>query len=289
MRRLAGVAAALALGGLAPAAASASPAPDGTAFVNPSTAGAGSHLKIDAKGQDGGLTPKDVPTAMTLAVEKGFTFDPAAVAATCTADQAKNYACPADSTVANGSFIGVVTGPGFGPNGQPFDAAVSFFKAPPQQSGDPAGIVFSFKESSSGFQGENIGRLMNLPSDPVYGSQIRFDKLPLPDLPPGITITINELKLDLGAGSAAPAHTPAVRRKKKHKKRLPVCTHKRHKHCRHVKKKKKKHARAHAAATGAFLTNPTTCTSAGWTVALELDYASHQERREASVPCTASR
>ena len=286
MRRVAGVAAALAFGGLVPAA-SATPAPDGTAFVNPATAGAGSHLKIDAKGQDGGLTPKDVPTAMTLAVQKGFTFDPAAVASTCTADQAKNYACPADSTVANGSFIGVVTGPGFGPNGHPFDAAVTFFKAPPQQSGDPAGIVFSFKESSSGFQGESIGRLMDLPSDPVYGSQIRFDKLPLPSLPPGITITINELKLDLGAGTAAPAHTPAVQRKKKHhkKKRLPPCSRHRHKHCRDTRKK---HARAHAAATGAFLTNPATCTG-NWTVALEMDYASHQERREATVPCSASR
>jgi len=124
---------------------------------------------------------------------------------------------------------------------------------------------------------------MDLPSDPVYGSQIRFDKLPLPDLPPGITITINELKLDLGAGTAAPAHTPAVQRKKKHK-RLPVCTRKRRKHCRHVKKK----TRAHAAATGAFLTNPTTCTG-NWTVALELDYANHTERREATVPCTATR
>jgi len=286
---MAGVAAALVLGGLAPAA-SATPAPDGTAFVNPQTAGAGSHLKIDAKGPDGGLTPKDVPTAMTLAFQKGFTFDPAAVKSTCTSDQAKNYACPADSTVANGSFIGVVTGPGFGPNGQAFDAAVTFFKAAPQQSGDPAGVVFSFKEASSGFQGESIGRLMDLPSDPVYGTQIRFDKLPLPDLPPGITITINELKLDLGAGSAAPAHSPAVQRKKKHsKKRLPVCTRHRHKHCRHVRKKRRSSSstRAHAAATGAFLTNPTTCTGS-WTVALELDYAKHDERREATVPCTAA-
>src|SRR5947209_10918639 len=112
MRRMAGGVALLVLAVAAPAAGG-SPAPDGTAFVAPTAAGAGSHLKIDAKGQDGGLTPKDIPTALGIAFQKGFTFDPKAVAGTCTADQASNYACPPDSVLANGSFIGIVEGPGF--------------------------------------------------------------------------------------------------------------------------------------------------------------------------------
>ena len=286
MRRMAGVAATLVLGLAAPTAG-ATPAPDGTAFVNPTKAGVGSHLKIDAKGPDGGLTPKQVPTALGLALQKGFAFDPAAVPGTCTADQAKNYACPADSVLANGSFLGLVEGPGFGANGQPFDAAVTFFKAAPQQPGDPAGVVFSFKEASSGFQGESLGRLMNLPGDPTYGSQIRFDKLPLPDLPPGITITINELKLDVGAGSDAPAHTPAVQRKKhkKHKKHARCTKHSKSKRCRHRHRRSSSRAHARAAATGSFLTNPPACATS-WTIQLQLDYANHQERREAAVPCT---
>jgi hypothetical protein len=274
------------------ALAYASPAPDGTAFVVPTAAGAGSHLHIDAKGQDGGLTPKEIPTAFGIAFGKGFAFDPAAVAGECSAQQAQNYACPDDSVAANGSWEGVVQGPGFSPGGDPFNAAVTLYKAAPQQAGDPAGIVFSYRESSSGFKGETIGRLMNLPSDPTYGSQIRFDKLPLPSLPPTITITIKELKLDIGAGSSAPAHSPKVTRTG-HKRRAR-CRYDRHHHrycrvCRHGKCKwrrvRSKRASARASATGSFLTNPSTCTTS-WTVQLQLDYKGHQERREAAVPCT---
>jgi hypothetical protein len=275
----AGVATVLALAAFS-AVAAATPAPDGTAFVVPTTAGTGSHLHIDAKGQDGGLTPKEVPTALGIAFQRGFTIDPAAVAATCTADQAKNYACPADSTIANGSFTGNVQGPGFGPSGQPFNAAVTLYKAPPQQQGDPAGVVFTYKEETYNFKGEGLGRLMELPSDPTYGEQIRIDKLPLPPLPPGLTITIQELKLDIGAGSATPAHSPKVTRKRR-RHRLPYCSKHRRHHCRH------RHRRARSAATGSFLTNPATC-SGNWTVQLQLDYDSHQERREAAVPCTAA-
>jgi len=274
------------------ALAYASPAPDGTAFVVPTTATAGSHLHIDAKGPDGGLTPKEIPTALGIAFDKGFVLDPAAVPGECSAEQAKNYACPADSVIANGSFAGVVQGPGFGPNGEAFNAAITFFKAPPQESGDPAGAVFSFKEESSGFKGESLGRIMKLPADSPYGSQIRFEKLPLPDLPPGLTITLNEFKLDIGAGSATPAHSPKVRRKRlpycskkrrTHCRKLPYCSKHRKRHCRH---RRRTHRAARSAAAGSFLTNPATC-SAGWTVQLQLDYPGHQERREAAVPCTS--
>src|SRR5437868_15530624 len=85
------------------ATANASPAPDGTAFVVPTTAGAGSHLHIDAKGQDGGMTPKEIPTALGIAFGTGFALEPAAVPGTCTADQAKNYACPDNSVIAHGT------------------------------------------------------------------------------------------------------------------------------------------------------------------------------------------
>src|SRR5439155_15614125 len=139
VRRLVGAMVTIATGALAVlgATALATPAPDGTAVVVPTTAGAGSHLHIDAKGQDGGLTPKEIPTPLGIAFQRGFTIDPDAVAGTCTSDQAQNYACPANSVLANGSFTGTVEGPGFGPNGQPFNAAVTLYKTTPQQSGDP--------------------------------------------------------------------------------------------------------------------------------------------------------
>lgn len=290
MRRTAGITVLLALA-LAASAAFATPAPDGTAFVVPTAAGAASHLHIDAKGPDGGLTPKEIPLAMGISLDRGFTVDPSAVAGVCSADQAKNYACPADSLIANGAFIGVVTGLGFGPNGQPFDAAVSLFKAPPQQAGDPAGVVFTYKESSSGFQGESLGRLETLPAGSPYGTAIRIDKLPLPSLPPGLTITINELKFDIGAGSATPAHSPKVARKRRphrrHRRHRRGCTrsyrHRHHGHCAHRRRRRP----VFTAAAGSFLTNPTTCTT-GWQVQLELDYKGHTEQREANVPCTQS-
>lgn len=289
MRRTARISIVLAFAALA-SAAFASPAADGTAFVVPTTAGAASHLHIDAKGTDGGLTPKEIPLAMGISFDRGFAFDPAAVAGTCSSDQAKNYACPADSVIANGSFIGVVTGLGFGPNGQPFNAAISLYKAAPQQSGDPMGVVFTYKEASSGFQGEGLGRLMTLPSDSPYGTALRFDHLPLPDLPPGLTITINEVKFDIGAGSATPAHSPKVTRKRKrhhHKKRRHCTKRYRHRHHGHCPHKRRHHRRHHAraSASGSFLTNPATCTT-GWGVQLEFDYKGHNEVREASVPCT---
>jgi hypothetical protein len=182
--------------------------------------------------------------------------------------------------MANGSFTGTVEGPGFGPNGQPFNAAVTLYKTTPQQSGDPAGVIFTYKEMTYNFKGEGPGRLMMLPSDPVYGEQIRFDKLPLPSLPPTLTITINEMKLDIGAGEATPAHSPVVTRKRK--RHLPYCSKHRRHHCRHRHRRRRS---ARSAATGSFLTNPATCTT-GWTVQLQLDYPNHQERREANVPCT---
>jgi hypothetical protein len=279
VRRLAGAFSVLVITVCA-ALANASPAPDGTAFVVPTAAGAGSHLHIDAKGQDGGMTPKEIPAALGIAFGPGFTLDASAVPGTCTADQAKNYACPADSTIANGTWSGVVQGLGFGENGQPFNAALTFYKAPPQQPGDPAGVVFMYKETSYSFQGEGLGRLENT-GDAAYPVAIRFDKLPLPDLPPGLTITLQELKLDIGAGTATPAHSPKVTRKR-HRHRLPYCSKKRRHHCRH------RHHRRHsasAAAAGSFITNPATC-AGGWTVQIQMDYSSHQERREANVPCT---
>src|SRR5437764_5081788 len=266
VRRSVGVALALAVVIFA-SLAMASPAPDGTAFVVPTTAAAGSHLHIDAKGQDGGMTPKEIPDALGIAFGPGFTLDPSAVPGTCTADQAKNYACPADSVLANGSWSGVVQGLGFGENGQPFNAALTFYKAPPQQSGDPAGVVFTYKETSYNFKGEGLGRLENT-SDAAYPVAIRFDKLPLPDLPPGLTITLQELKLDIGAGSATPAHSPKVTRKRlpycgkdrhHHCRPLPYCSKHRHHRCRHRRRS------ATAADAGSFITNPAAC-AGSWSV-----------------------
>lgn len=268
-----------------PAASSASPAPDGTAFLVPTNAGSGSHLHIDAKGPDAGLTPKEIPQALGVAFQKGFAFDPAAVPGSCSDQQMKDNACPADSTVANGAMTGRVTGLGFGADGSPFDAAVTLYKAPPRQDGDPAGLVFAFHEQNYNFSGAGPGRLQPLPDDPTYGMQMRFDKLPLPDLPPGITVTIEELRLDIGAGSATPAHSPTVAR---HRHRHPCRKGHKGRKCRRKRRRERRRHRRQLAqakqSTGTFLANPPTC-AGNWTVQLQLDYPAHSERREASVPC----
>jgi hypothetical protein len=119
-------------------------------------------------------------------------------------------------------------------------------------------------------------------ADPALGEQIRFDKLPIPSLPSGFHFTLQELKVDFGAG----ASTPPVRVSKK-------------------KRSKPRRRRHHGAwltklgerflpgpvtgplppAAGALLSNPTTC-GGTWQVRFELDYGDGPQTRDAAAPCT---
>ena len=280
-----------------PAAASTSMAPAGTAKLDPSTAGAGAHLLLDAQGAaGGGFHKQEIPGGLAISFNKGFAFDPAAVGGVCSDDQANNDQCPPNSIVGTGLLDVLGEGFAFGPSGQQFTAQLTFFRAEPRQAGDPMGIVFAFKETSSGYHGTTIGRVMAI-DDPLLGTQIQWDKLPIPSLPPGLHFTLERLRIDLGAGTSTPPVRvrPKVKNCRKiriHGKTYYRC-HKKVKgwHCRKRGKRylcRKPHT-AHKAQDGAaFLTNPSTC-SGSWRRRLELAYPSGNEIRDADAPCTSAR
>ena len=274
----------------APAAADTSQAPAGTAKLSPATPGAGAHLLLDAQGNaGGGFHRQEIPTGLAIMLQKGFAFDPNAVAGICSDDQANNDACPPNSIVGTGSLDVLGEGFAFGPNGQQFTAQLTFYRANPRQAGDPMGIVFSFKETSSGYHGASIGRVTTV-DDPVLGPELVWDKLPIPNLPPGLHFTLERLRVDLGAGTATPPVRVQAKKKRKARCRKVVRRTKNGKRrtvlvCR--KKKTRHHTPHHAraaAAGGAFLTNPGTCTGS-WRVRLQLTYPSGTERRDADAPC----
>jgi hypothetical protein len=278
------------------------PAPAGLATLAPNAASAPSHLKLDAEGSAGGLEPGKLPMTFAFAVQHGFTVNPQAIPGVCSNSQADNDQCPDSSRFATGSIDLIAHGPGFGASGQEYTADLALYIAPPQQAGDPAGAVFHFIQPDTGFHGASRGRIENL-SDPTYGTEVRFDKLPLPSLPPGYSFDLKNLKLDVGNAGGEPPAPPAPpatlgpgssttpsgngtthHKKKKHRRR----------HKRHHKTRTRHHrprtvrqtsATATAAASGTFLVNPTTC-AGSWAIRLELGYSDGVQERDASAPCT---
>jgi hypothetical protein len=272
--------------GAPPAAAST------TATLNPATAGAGSHLLMDAQG---GFHKQEVPGGLAISFNQGFAVDPAAVAGVCSDDAAKNDACPSNSIVGTGVLDLLAEGIAFGPSGQEFTAQLTFYRANPRQQGDPMGIVFAFKETSSGYHGASIGRVKSI-DDPILGTQISWDQLPVPPLPPGMHFTFERLRLDVGAGTATPPvrvkpkSKPNCRKVRRHGKRYFLCR-KRVKtmRCRRSGSRWLCRKRAKSAQDGgALLTNPTTCTGS-WRIRLQLAYPSGIETRDADAPCSAAR
>jgi hypothetical protein len=254
-----------------------------TAQLNPNTAGAGSHLALDAKGSDAGFRDRTIPSGLAIGLQKGFVIDPAAAAGVCSDAQSAKFTCPANSILGTGSLDVFGEGLPFGPHGSSFTAQLTFYRATPRQPSDPMGVVFSFREPTSGFQGASIGRVDTV-SDPSLGEEIRFDKLPIPALPSGLHFTLRELKIDLGAGAA----TPPVRVKKKTTK---------HRVRRH---RGRFATRVSSGFVGtppgslalepggpagpALLTNPTAC-SGNWLVRFELDYPDGPQTHDAQAPC----
>ena len=256
-----------------------------TAQLTPNTAGAGSHLVLDAKGTDAGLRAQTIPAGLAIGLQKGFTIDPSAAAGVCSDAQAGKNACPANSIVGTGSLDVLAEGFAFGAHGTAFTAQITFYRATPRQPGDPMGVVFFFREPTSGFQGSSIGRLEPA-GDAALGQEIRFDKLPIPSLPSSLHFTLRELKLDLGAG----ASTPPVRvTKKKRKHRV-----RRH-HGRYATLLSTRWAGTPPGAIAlepggpagaALLTNPTTCASS-WLVRFEVDYSDGPQTHDAQAPCVS--
>jgi hypothetical protein len=296
------LAAAVLLALAAPALSDTQPAPAGLATLVPDNAAAPSHLKLDAEGPGGGLEAGKLPSSLAFAWQKGFTIDPSAVPGVCSNSQADNGQCPDSSRFASGTIDLVAHGGGFAPGGSHYTANLTLYVGPPQQAGDPAGAVFHFIEPSSGFSGSSRGRIDNL-SDPTYGTEVRFDKLPLPSLPPGFTFDLQSLKLDvgvIGGQSAAPSgsgtgsgsgsgsgtgttNTPGHRRRRHRRGRT---LHIRHHAVRKASTGAASAAGARAASASSFLVNPPTC-SGSWSVRLQIGYSDGVQERDASAPCTS--
>lgn len=250
------------------AAAAADPAPAGMFVLKPAAAGAPSQLVMDAEGPGGGFLAGQVPSGMAFWLAKGFVLNPAAVPGVCTNDQAKNNSCPASSQFAAGTIDVAISGL----INQSTTATVGLFVGAPQQTGDPAGAVFSFSVPAFGASGASVGRIVNT-TDAVYGTELLFTQLPIPGIPPGLTITLKNFKLTtLAPSGTLPKATPTPTAKKKQRK------HKKH-------RRKRRRKKAHKAAAP-FLTNPTTCSGA-WALRLQVFYGASTQDRVAAVPCTS--
>jgi len=189
----------LALASAVPAAAS--PMAAGTLTVKPNAPSTGSHLVVDAGANDAGFRKGQIPQGFAIGFQKGFVLDTTAVAGTCTTGQATKDACPANSVLGTGQIDVNL-------NGGTYHAAITFFR-----STTANGVIFYFKEPQSGFNGASEGTLKTGDAAP-YDDVLEFDKLPLPDLPPGLDLQLTHLSLDIGAGSATPAKKPATHKKK---------------------------------------------------------------------------
>jgi hypothetical protein len=257
-----------------------------------------SHLILNASGPAGGFPANHVPGSLSIFFAQGFAFDPQSVSTTCSSAQAdpQNNTCPIASRIGRGTIDVTLSGLLSG-NDQ---AQITLFQMAPQAPGDIAGVAFYFfindTKNQFQFQGTSVGHLKPVSGDPQFGTVIDVPKLNFPSIPPGINITLDDMKLDIGApdlsasaftGSGSTTTTP-VKHRHKHKK------HKKH-------KKRRKHTtktrgrRAALAQTRlspkpvahSLLTNPGTC-SGSWPIRVSWGYSDGTRSVDAAAPCAAA-
>lgn len=206
MRRTASlaVAAALTLGGVAAAASQ-----DATLSVSPNKAGKGTTATLDVhppkKGQD--------VSGLTVRAARGAKFDPRAVKVKCTAQQASSNSCPAKSRIGGGTVQATVSSAAFN---SPVQVQVDLYLAPPQHSGDKAGVVAHFKVSQTGQQGHVIGRVRTIASG-LYGLETVFSGLDKALKPPaGFKAHTDSIHLSFGK------HRTVTRRRNGKKRKVRI-------------------------------------------------------------------
>lgn len=254
-----------------------------------------SHLILNATGVAGGFPPDHVPGSLSILFAKGFAFDPQSVSTTCSSAQAdpQNNTCPIASRIGRGTIDVTLSGLLSG-NDQ---AQITVFQMAPQATGDIAGVAFYFfindTKNQFQFQGTSIGHLKPVSGDPQFGTVIDIPKLSFPSIPPGINITLDDMKLDIGApdlaasafaGSGSTTTAPAKHHRKKHKKHK-----KRHK--RTTKSHRRSASRAQAKlnpkpVAHSLLTNPSTC-GGSWPIRVNWGYSDGIRTVDAAAPCAA--
>ncbi|HEX4108774.1 MAG TPA: hypothetical protein VHX88_11605 [Solirubrobacteraceae bacterium] len=233
--------------------AAAQTAPSGTAIASPSSAGAAAHLLISASGSTINLGTA-LPKGVTIEVARGYGVNLAA-ASRCSATQAKGNACPASSRVATGSITGTASALGLS---EPIDATLDAYLTAPT-GGSEADVIVTAQ--AFGVTLSARGEVLAL-SGPTYGTELKFDPLPSVTLPLGAVFKLREVSLNIGARGT---------------ERVSRCV-------RHA------HGRCTRHQTGtqsvSLLTNPKTCTSAGWPGLLQVRSASGTQSLTASIACT---
>ena len=190
---------------LALGAAVALAAGSATLSVSPNTAGKGSTTTIVGTPPD----PNRNPDSLALRVVKGVKVDPRAVAAKCSKQQADSNNCPAKSRIGGGTAnvtakVGAFT--------THVTVNLDLYLAPPQKSGDIAGVVMHAKEPQSGDEGHVTGRIHKIAIGRL-GIETRFDNLDKAIKPPsGVKAHVDKVKLTFGKH----------RRIKRHGKRVKV-------------------------------------------------------------------
>ena len=233
--------------------------------LDPNTAGKASHLLVDLRTADDPQADNRTPISAVLAVQDGFKFDNRARAARCSGEQARNYSCPSASRIGSGNLYATVDPPFGAP--QQITGDVEFFLAPPQQSGDVAGIVIQFRENTYNQRGTTTARVAR--TGGAYPLEVRMDNLGgATPPPPGWEIRLDRFTADIGA-----ARTEKIKK------------------YRYVRRSgKKKRVRYYKKVRRDLIRNPRTCDGA-WEYQVRARYSQSEPEstRDGSVACASAR
>jgi len=163
---------------VAPAAAQA------IATATPNQAGKGSQLHLELDATQAPVSGR-LPTSTTLSVQAGTRFDAKAVLRRCTAAQARQDACPANSRVG----AALVTARVYG---RSYPVPLRLFLAKPQQAGDLAGVAAV--TTVLGSPQSAMGRVVKTTVAP-FGFQVI---LPTPGDLSGFQVTFERFTADIG-------------------------------------------------------------------------------------------
>jgi hypothetical protein len=227
--------------------------------LTPNTPSAGSRVHVQVSGTAPELAGA-LPDSISLGVQRGFAFDPRAVAVTCTGPALSSGACPPASRIGTGQAVVHASGL----INQDIPATLDIFLADPVQAGDVASAVVLV--SGAGLSRAVRTRLLAPATGPV-GYELRLEGIAaaVPAVP-GVTFGLQSLSLDLGARRKVTKTTTKHVRVTRNGKRVTVR--------RKVKKR----------VTYDLLRNPKTCTGA-WGVRLTVTVAGADRVRTIAVPC----
>lgn len=188
-----------------------------TVKASPNRPDSAAHLIVDA---EGGSANQVVPEAITILVERGFRFDPRAVAQLCRPAQAEEDRCPPRSTIGHGNLVIKVDGPVPDAVGSGvFPGEIAAFLGPPAQPGDAAALVMRLTIANRTIV--STGRIAPVFPGPL-GIRLAFDPLPQPPaLPPGYTSTMLRMHAEIGASRTVRLRSKRKRLARRHLIRTP--------------------------------------------------------------------